>query len=48
MQQVALTKALYRAFFREWAEHGFAVLSLERVAARAGAGKDAIYRPGSG
>ena len=39
-----LTEALYRAFFEEWAEHGFAALSLERVAARAGAGKAAIYR----
>ncbi|GGH49532.1 TetR family transcriptional regulator [Frigidibacter albus] len=39
-----LTEALYRAFFEEWAAHGFAALSLERVAARAGAGKAAIYR----
>ena len=39
-----LTEALYRAFFEEWAERGFAALSLERVAARAGAGKAAIYR----
>ena len=41
---VALTEALYRAFFQEWAERGFAAISLERVAARAGAGKAAIYR----
>lgn len=41
---VELTAALYRAFFAEWAERGFAALSLERVAARAGAGKAAIYR----
>ncbi|MFZ3582484.1 TetR-like C-terminal domain-containing protein [Loktanella sp. DJP18] len=39
-----LTEALYRAFFQDWAEHGFAAISLERVAARAGAGKAAIYR----
>ena len=39
-----LTDALYRAFFEEWAEHGYTGLSLERVAARAGAGKAAIYR----
>ncbi|GGK55675.1 TetR-like C-terminal domain-containing protein [Salinarimonas ramus] len=39
-----LTDALYQAFFAEWAEKGFAAVSLERVAARAGAGKAAIYR----
>lgn len=39
-----LTEALYRAFFSEWAEMGFAAISLERVAIRAGAGKAAIYR----
>jgi AcrR family transcriptional regulator len=39
-----LTDALYRAFFTEWAEKGFAAISLERVATRAGAGKAAIYR----
>lgn len=39
-----LTEALYRALFEEWAEHGFAGVSLERVAARAEAGKAAIYR----
>jgi AcrR family transcriptional regulator len=39
-----LTEALYRAFFTEWAEMGFAAISLERVAVRAGAGKAAIYR----
>lgn len=42
--RVELTHALYRALFEEWAEHGFAAVSLERVAARAGAGKAAIYR----
>jgi len=44
VQSAALTKQLYRAFFQEWAERGLAVLSLERVAARVGAGKAAIYR----
>lgn len=42
--RAALTEALYRALFEEWAERGFAAVSLERVAARAGAGKAAIYR----
>ena len=42
--RVELTEALYRAFFEEWADRGFGALSLERVAARAGAGKAAIYR----
>lgn len=44
VQRADLTEALYRAFFEEWAERGFAAISLERVAARAGAGKAAIYR----
>ncbi|ETX28650.1 TetR-like C-terminal domain-containing protein [Roseivivax isoporae] len=44
VQRADLTEALYRAFFEEWAERGFGALSLERVAARAGAGKAAIYR----
>ena len=44
MPRVELTEALYRALFEEWAEQGFAAVSLERVAARAGAGKAAIYR----
>ena len=39
-----LTHALHRAFFEEWAEKGYAAISLERVASRAGAGKAAIYR----
>ena len=39
-----LTEGLYRALFQEWAEVGYRALSLERVAARAGAGKAAIYR----
>ncbi|MBX7482765.1 TetR-like C-terminal domain-containing protein [Qipengyuania qiaonensis] len=39
-----LTRSLHRALFEEWAEYGYAGISLERVAARAGAGKAAIYR----
>lgn len=39
-----LTQALFRALFEEWARIGYAAISLERVAARAGAGKAAIYR----
>ena len=39
-----VTDSLLRAFLEEWAVHGYAALSLERVAARAGAGKAAIYR----
>ena len=39
-----LTTALYRALFQEWAATGYAAISLERVAAHAGAGKAAIYR----
>ena len=39
-----LTNALLRAFFEEWAQRGFAALSLEAVAKRAGAGKAALYR----
>ncbi len=39
-----LTTALFRALFEEWAKSGYAAISLERVAARAGAGKAAIYR----
>ena len=42
--RAALTATLYRALFEEWAAHGFTGISLERVAARAGAGKAAIYR----
>lgn len=39
-----VTQALYAALFEEWARTGYAAISLERVAARAGAGKAAIYR----
>lgn len=44
LQRPAVTMALIRALFEEWASVGYAALSLERVAARAGAGKAAIYR----
>ncbi len=40
----ALEEAIYRATLDELAEHGFADLSMERVAQRAGTGKSAIYR----
>jgi AcrR family transcriptional regulator len=39
-----LTEALFQALFEEWANTGYAAISLERVAERAGAGKAAIYR----
>lgn len=44
VMRTTLTVALLRAFFEEWALHGFAALSLEAVAKRAGAGKAALYR----
>lgn len=44
VMQPAVTAALTRAFFIEWAETGYAALSLERVAKRAGVGKAALYR----
>lgn len=42
--QPAITQALTRAFFEEWAERGYGALSLENVARRAGVGKAALYR----
>ena len=42
--QQSVTDSLTRAFFCEWAETGYAALSLERVAGRAGVGKAALYR----
>ena len=39
-----VTLALRRALFEEWAEYGYAAISLERVASRAGVGKAALYR----
>ena len=44
LPQPAVTAALRRAFFREWAARGYGALSLERVATRAGVGKAALYR----
>jgi AcrR family transcriptional regulator len=40
----ALEEAIYRAALDELAEHSFDGLSIERIAARAGTGKSAIYR----
>jgi len=40
----ALEQPIYAAVLAELAEFGFARMSLERVAARAGTGKSAIYR----
>ena len=42
--QVRVTEALTSALFEEWANTGYAALSLERVAKRAGVGKAALYR----
>jgi len=42
--QPAVTDALTRELFGEWAERGYAAISLERVALRAGVGKAALYR----
>lgn len=39
-----VTDKLTRTFFEEWARTGYAGLSLERVARRAGVGKAALYR----
>lgn len=44
VRQPAVTDALRRALFEEWAAHGYRALSLERVASRAGVGKAALYR----
>jgi AcrR family transcriptional regulator len=44
IRQPKVTDALTRVFFEEWARHGYAGLSLERVARRAGTGKAALYR----
>jgi AcrR family transcriptional regulator len=40
----AVTEALTRALFEEWARTGYAALSLENVARKAGVGKAALYR----
>ena len=44
LMQPAVTDALTRALFEEWAEFGYVGISLERVAQRAGVGKAALYR----
>lgn len=42
--QPDVTRAIRRALFHEWAKNGYATLSIEAVARRAGVGKAAIYR----
>ena len=42
--QPAITAAISRATFREWARVGYARLAMEVVARRAGVGKAAVYR----
>lgn len=42
--QPGVTKAITEAVLAEWAEHGYARLSMEAVAKRAGVGKSALYR----
>ena len=44
VMQASVTAALHRALFEEWAETGYASLRMERIAARAGVGKAALYR----
>ena len=44
VKRPAVTDALTRALFVEWAAMGYGALSLERVAKRAGVGKAALYR----
>lgn len=40
----SVTNAIHRALFEEWAENGYSGLRMERIAARAGVGKAALYR----
>lgn len=42
--QTQVTTAIARACFREWARTGYAALTMEAVARRAGVGKAALYR----
>src|SRR3954470_15417771 len=42
--QPGVPKAITEAVLAEWAEHGYARLSMEGVAKRAGVGKSALYR----
>ncbi|MCM5555734.1 TetR/AcrR family transcriptional regulator [Pleomorphomonas sp. NRK KF1] len=44
IMQERVTRAIERAVFREWAATGYAALSMEAVARRAGVGKAALYR----
>jgi AcrR family transcriptional regulator len=44
IRRSSITDALVHTFFDEWARTGYATLSLERVAKRAGVGKAALYR----
>ncbi|WP_171180868.1 TetR/AcrR family transcriptional regulator [Ruegeria sp. HKCCD8929] len=42
--QDSVTNAIHRALFEEWAKTGYSALRMERIAARAGVGKAALYR----
>ncbi|WP_434054444.1 MAG: TetR/AcrR family transcriptional regulator [Roseibium sp.] len=42
--QDTVTQAIHRALFEEWAQTGYSALRMERIAARAGVGKAALYR----
>lgn len=42
--QDSVTNSIQRALFEEWAETGYSALRMERIAARAGVGKAALYR----
>ena len=44
LMQPAVTAALTKALFAEWARTGYGALSLEAVAKQAGVGKAALYR----
>ena len=44
VKRPAITDALARTFFEEWARVGYSALSLDAVARKAGVGKAALYR----
>ncbi|MCG7588213.1 TetR/AcrR family transcriptional regulator [Photobacterium sp. OFAV2-7] len=44
VKKESVTKAIEQALFQEWAATGYAAISIESVAKRAGVGKAAIYR----
>ena len=44
VKRPAITDALARAFFEEWARVGYSALSLDAVTRKAGVGKAALYR----